>query len=317
MGPAPFEMPPPAAGAAVPPEVAETEGGDTFARRSLAIVTENRTLGSLGWLTVQVPGWPGARPGQFVLLQALESVCFLGRPLSVSQQEGETLSFLIAPVGAGTRELCGLRAGDLLWVTGPLGNGFDLQALTAGPGRTVLVGGGVGAAPFPLLLSGLAAKFATEPRASEAHQREVVVLLGFRDAGQAAGAGPVAAAATALEELGVSCPGEVATEDGSIGRPERVTDTLWRQILPGDKLAVCGPWPMTQAVARVCAAIPDVRVWFSLEAGMACGVGSCHGCVVPLVGGDKARVCREGPVFSAEALFDRGTLSVGQRKEEA
>jgi dihydroorotate dehydrogenase electron transfer subunit len=291
--------------------------GGAFARRSLAIVAENRPLGSLWWLTVQAPGWPGARPGQFVLLQALESTCFLGRPLSVAQQDGETISFLIAPIGAGTRELCGLGAGDLLWVLGPLGNGFDLDALTAGPGRTVLVGGGVGAAPFPLLLSGLAERFAAEPATLCEHPREVLVLLGFRDLAQAAAAGPVATAATALEELGVSCPGEVATEDGSIGRPERVTDTLWRQILPGDKLAVCGPWPMTAAVAHVCAAIPDVHAWFSLEAGMACGVGSCHGCVVPLADGAQVRVCREGPVFSAEALFDRGLLASGQRKEEA
>jgi dihydroorotate dehydrogenase electron transfer subunit len=283
------------------------------------VVTENRSLGSLGWLTVRVPGWPGARPGQFVLLQALESACFLGRPLSISQQEEEALSFLIAPVGAGTRELCALRTGDLLWVTGPLGNGFDLDALTAGPGRTVLVGGGVGAAPFPLLLTGLAARFAAllSPPVSKAHPHEVVVLLGFRDAEQAGGAGPVAAAAAALEESGVPCPGEVATEDGSIGRPERVTDTLWRQILPGDRLAVCGPWAMTEAVARVCAAVPDVHAWFSLEAGMACGVGSCHGCVVPLADGGQARVCREGPVFPAGVLFDRGVLSTGQRREEA
>jgi dihydroorotate dehydrogenase electron transfer subunit len=299
---------PPAAGGAL---------GGAFARRTLAIVTGNQPAGSLGWLTVQAPGWPGARPGQFVLLQALESACFLGRPLSVSQQDGETISFLIAPIGPGTRELCGLRAGDLLWVLGPLGNGFDLDALTAGPGRTVLVGGGVGAAPFPLLLSGLAARFAADSEALSEHPREVLVLLGFRDAAQASAAGAVAAAATALEELGVSCPGEVATEDGSVGRPERVTETLWRQILPGDKLAVCGPWPMTEGVARVCASIPDVHAWFSLEAGMACGVGSCHGCVVPLANGTQSRVCREGPVFSAEALFDRGLLASGQRKEEA
>jgi hypothetical protein len=39
--------------------------------------------------------------------------------------------------------------------------------------------------------------------------------------------------------------------------------------------------------------------------------------VVPLADGGQARVCREGPVFTAEALFDRGLLAAGQRKEEA
>jgi dihydroorotate dehydrogenase electron transfer subunit len=301
--------PPPPVG----PQAAGTAAAGGSARRSLAMVTENRPLGSLRWLTVQVPGWPGARPGQFALLQAAASCCFLGRPLSVAQQEGESVSFLIAPIGTGTSELCTLHMGDLLWVLGPLGRGFDLEALTVGPGRTVIVGGGVGVAPFPLLLSALASSGAVAAAASpEAPPPEVVVLLGFRDAAQAAGAGPVAAAAAALEGLGVACPGEVVTEDGSIGRAERVTDTLWRQVRPGDRLAVCGPAAMTEAVTRVCAAVPDVRVWFSLEAGMACGVGSCHGCVVPLADGSFARVCYEGPVFAGDTLFRRDLAGEGR-----
>lgn len=297
---------------AQPPAV--PAAGGPFARRSRAVVVENRPLGSLGWLTLEVPGWPGARPGQFVMLQAEESACFLGRPLSVAQQDGESVSFLVAPVGVGTRELCSLQEGRRVWVLGPLGNGFDLGALTAVTGRTVVVGGGVGAAPFPLLLSILAAKVAAAP--ASASPPELLVLLGFRDGAQAAGAGPVAAAAALLEESGVRCPGEVATEDGSVGRNERVTDTLWRHIRPGDRLAVCGPWAMTVAVARVCASIPDLKVWFSLEAGMACGVGSCHGCVVPVAGGGKARVCREGPVFTMEELFERGCFASGKEGSE-
>jgi dihydroorotate dehydrogenase electron transfer subunit len=268
-------------------------------------VAGNETLGSLVWLTLAVPGWPGARPGQFALLQAEDSCCFLGRPLSVAQQDGETVSFLIAPIGRGTRELCELDHGERVWVLGPLGNGFDPDALSNGPGRTVIVGGGVGAAPFPLLLS-----FLHTPA------REVLVLLGFRDAAQAAGAEPVVRAASALAERGAACRTQIVTEDGSLGRAERVTDALRREMRAGDRLAVCGPWEMTQAVARVCAAVAEVDVWFSLEAGMACGVGSCHGCVAPLAGGENARVCREGPVFSAQALFDRGRLSGDGRGEK-
>ncbi len=242
------------------------------------------------------------------MLQPSDSSLFLARPLSVAWQKGETISFLIAPVGTGTVELCSLREGDALWILGPLGNGFDIGALAGGPGRTVIVGGGVGVAPFPLLLSALADRAGGGSDEPAAGLGEVVVLLGFRDAAQAAGAGPVAEAAAALETAGVSCPGEVVTEDGSVGRAEMVTESLWRVVRPGDRLAVCGPWAMVRAVAQVCASIPDVEVWFSLEAGMACGVGSCHGCVVPLAGGGDARVCREGPVFTARALFERGSL---------
>jgi dihydroorotate dehydrogenase electron transfer subunit len=303
------KQPPEAGAAQQTADAFAAEAGRIFARRSPAVVVENRPLGSLVWLTVQVIGWPGARPGQFVMLQSATSACFLARPLSVAQQEGDLVSLLIAPVGSGTHELCSLNEGQFLWVLGPLGNGFDLDALTRGPGRLVVVGGGVGAAPFPLLLSTLAASAAADPAGPR--PKEVVVLLGFRDAAQASGAAPIAEAAAALENAGIACPGEVVTENGSVGRPERVTDALWRQLLPGDRLAVCGPWAMAEAVARVCAAIPDVSVWFSLEAGMACGVGSCHGCVVSLTGGGKARVCREGPVFTGETLFARGVLTGG------
>ena len=48
---------------------------------------------------------------------------------------------------------------------------------------------------------------------------------------------------------------------------------------------------------------------------MACGVGSCHGCVIPLADGRLDRVCYEGPVFTGEALFGPGFTAVERRVE--
>ncbi len=291
----------------------EPAGGLT-ATRSLARVAANRALGSLVWLTLEVTGWPGARPGQFALLQAQDSRCFLGRALSVSWEEKGSVSFLIAPVGGGTRELCALRPGEPVWVLGPLGNGFDLEALTAGAARVVIVAGGVGAAPFPLLLRRLGAVDAGGRSAVRAAGRplEVLILLGFRDDAQAEGRWPLLdAAADAEKGRSVACSAKIVTEDGSLGGAEKVTDALRRELRPGDRLAVCGPWAMSEAVARISSAVPDVEAWFSLEAGMACGVGSCHGCVVPLADGTTARVCREGPVFPSHALFRLGAGPAG------
>jgi dihydroorotate dehydrogenase electron transfer subunit len=270
-----------------------------LACRLPACVAGNRPLGSLVWLTLEVPGWPGARPGQFVLLQAQDSRVFLGRALSVAQDEKELVSFLVAPVGTGTRELCALREGDKTWVVGPLGNGFDLDSLGGSSGRLVVVAGGVGLAPFPLLLACLRPATGT----AGARSGEVLVLLGFRDAAQAAGARPVIDAAAGLGERGITCRTEVVTEDGALGRAQKVTETLQNELRPGDRLAVCGPWAMAEAVGRMCRDARDVKAWFSLEAGMACGVGSCHGCVIPLADGSHARVCREGPVFAGRDLF--------------
>lgn len=275
-------------------------------------VAGNELLGSLVWLTIEIPGWRGARPGRFALLQADPSRCFLPRALSVADEVGERVSFLIAPLGEGTRELCGLRPGDEVWVLGPLGNGFDMEQIACGT-RLLIVAGGVGAAPFPLLLSRLAAQVAAVPGAGAsagppARLPEVVVLLGFRDARQAQGAAPVMEALSRLEEVGLSCRFAVAAEDGSHGPAEKVTDLLARELLPGDRLLVCGPPAMSAAVWRACCLVSDVRAWFSLETGMACGVGSCHGCALTLADGSTARVCHDGPVFSGDSVFGRNIV---------
>ena len=262
-------------------------------------VAGNEPLGSLVWLTVDIPGWPGARSGQFALLQADSSRCFLARALSIADEVGQAVSFLIAPVGGGTRELCGLRPGDGVSVIGPLGNGFDMEQIAGGI-RLLIVAGGVGVAPFPLLLSRLAGRVSRP-------FPEVVVLLGFRDARQAQGVAPLVEAVSRSQSVGMSCRFAVAVEDGSHGPAEKVTDLLARELAPGDRVFVCGPAAMSAAVWRICCLVPDVQTWFSLETGMACGVGSCHGCALTLADGSTARLCHDGPVFFGETLFGPNT----------
>jgi dihydroorotate dehydrogenase electron transfer subunit len=281
--------------------LSKTTGAETC--RILGCLAGCEPLGSMMRLEVHVPGWRPATPGQFALLQAESSSCFLARALSVCSQSGETVSFLVAPIGRGTRELCGLAKNRAVWVLGPLGVGFDVTTLTDGPGRLVLVGGGVGIAPFPLLIERLAAEVADAPRRESAMNSEVLVLAGFRDAEQARGGEVLAQSVSQASKRGLTCRYEKAVEDGSAGPADRVTDLLALHLQPGDRLAVCGPDAMSRAVWQVCSAVADVRVWFSLETNMACGVGSCHGCVIALADGSYARVCREGPVFAGEEVF--------------
>lgn len=261
------------------------------ARRLLARLVGREPLGGMVRLTLDAPGWPGGEPGQFALLQAVSSRNFLGRALSIADQEGQEVDFLVAPVGDGTRQLCTLSEGSEVWMLGPLGNGFDTAALGGDPGRVVLVGGGTGIAPFPLLLSRLPAS------------REVLILLGFRTAEQAEGAEPVRRAIGRLQEQGSRRTLEVITEEGASHTAGKVTDLLARHLRPGDHLAVCGPEAMTREVWRLCSESGKVRAWFSLEANMACGVGSCHGCAVAVADGSYLRVCHEGPVFAGEVVF--------------
>ncbi len=281
-----------------------TLAGEVGACRKLGRVLDSVAMGTMVRIRLNVPGWGEARPGQFALLQAEPSGQFLGRALSVSDQSDETVAFLVAPVGPGTRELCALEKDRGVWVQGPLGNGFDLKALTAGVGRVLLVGGGAGVAPFPLLVKELerlsraewsVGRGTTEPA--------VLVLAGFRDSDQSLACTPLTDVVAGAKDDGLACVYEQVLEDPVRTPSERVTDLLARHLRSGDRLAVCGPEAMAEAVWGVCRTVADVKVWFSLETNMACGVGSCHGCVVSLADGSYARVCREGPVFSGEQVF--------------
>lgn len=277
----------------------------------------SRILGSMVEVTVLVPAWRAARAGEFAMLRLAGSRRFLPRAFSVYSERaaeagrsGTRVVFLISPVGPATMELTAVPEGSEVWVVGPLGRPFDIDTLsrsetgtgegrgTAGP-RLLVVAGGVGAAPFLLLLERLAERV----RASAGRPAEVLVLLGFRDWPQAAVLDAFEPAVVALDTLGIRARLEAICEDGSLGREGLVTDLLSEELADGDGVFCCGAHAMCEAVWDLCRTKEDVRAWFSLEAGMACGVGSCQGCVIPMADGRLARVCREGPVFSGEEAF--------------
>jgi NAD(P)H-flavin reductase len=148
---------------------------------------------------------PG-QPGQFFMLHPPGHV--LPRPMSLCLADAGELCFLIDPIGPGTRTLCALSVGENLHVLGPLGNGFDLTVP-----RPLIVGGGIGVAPFPYLVQVLGA---------------VPAILGFRSADHA--------------EAAALIPGSNVVLD-----PVLVTSLL--PDFPVDVLA-CGPAPMLEAVRQ-------------------------------------------------------------------
>ncbi len=291
-------------------------------------VVENRLVGTYQSLTLGVEGWPGAQSGQFVMLQATRSTCFLPRPYSVSD-ETSVVHFLVDPVGQGSRELCGLQPGHQVWVLGPLGRGFAAAgalapaaaprraaacpAAAAGtrrPGRLVVLAGGVGVAPMPLLLREVAGMLQAARVQRRRNDREwlqggILLVAGFRSSREAAAVGVLEAGLDLLQREGVDTRLEVTTEDGSRGRAGLVTDAVRAELGPEDVVVACGPTAMCRAVWQLCRRRGVQRAWFSLEAVMACGVGSCHGCVITPVDGVPVRVCREGPVFTGDLVFGR------------
>ena len=246
-----------------------------FGRR-LCPVVEHAEYGAYDVVSVLDAEGPAPDPGQFYMLAASErwgggadERPFLPRAFSVLRRhEDGRLDFLLEDVGPGTRRLCELRAGDGLWLVGPLGNGF--RAPSEGR-RPLLVGGGVGIAPLAIWQDVIGAP----------------ALLGFRDALHAEGAALLDAP-------------RVATDDGSVGHHGLVTELLGEEVDGSCVVYACGPPLMLEAVRALCAE-RDVPGQLALESGMACGFGACFGCVVPTRNG-YVRLCVDGPVLDAEDL---------------
>ncbi len=176
-------------------------------RRERRSVVAVEAVGPYVLLRIGRGGLEPGRPGQFFMLEAPGRV--LPRPMSLCLAPAGELGFLLDPIGPGTRALAELEHGDSIHVFGPLGNGFHLDVE-----RPLLVGGGIGVAPFPYL--------------SEALEHPPVVL-GFRTEWHA--------------EAAVLVPQAEVVID-----PMLVTEAM---PLDRDVLA-CGPEPMLEAVRALC-----------------------------------------------------------------
>lgn len=233
-----------------------------------------------------------AQPGHFVTLTPIQNgPPLLRRPFSIQRvsPDGE-VRLLVKIVGAGTRALAELRPGQTVDVLGPLGAGvFQVSPQTT---RPIFVAGGVGIAPFLFLADRLRDRPDLRP----------ALIFGGRGAADLV-------TRERFEALGLDC--RYTTEDGSLGRRGLVTDELRARLAdsPAEATEVfaCGPLPMLRAVALLCREVA-VPCQVSLESQMACGLGSCRGCVVPTIsdptghGIPYQRVCYEGPVFAANQI---------------
>ena len=226
-----------------------------------------------------------ALPGQFVMVQTSPGQDpLLRRPFSIHQISSEgLLQILFKVVGRGTELLARYRVGEQLSLLGPLGKGFDLGE----SGESCLVGGGMGIAPLLYLASRILQQspLGVAPK----------VILGARNREELL---PLMAD---FERLGLEVL--AATDDGSFGHHGLVTDVL-KNVNPGPKGSVfsCGPRPMMAAIHRLCLN-KNIRCQVSMETVMACGMGACLGCAVPMKAGGYAHVCSDGPVFEAGELL--------------
>ena len=254
-----------------------------------------RRAGEYHVLTLTAPGIAElTRPGHFVALAVggEHSSMLLRRAFSIYSVQsrgvyGGTLEIVFATHGKGTEWLSRLHRHDQVDIVGPLGRPFALpkQAVSC-----VLVAGGYGSAPMFSLADALRARGC-----------RVDVVLGAATESKLWGV---------LEAKRITASLTITTEDGSVGERGRVTD-----VLPGvlertdaDVVYACGPMGMLAAAAEVATA-HGAYSQCAVEEAMACGVGVCMTCVLPVVGDDGVtrmlRSCTDGPVFRG----DRGRWS--------
>ncbi len=254
-----------------------------------AIIEINEQVSPFAYmLTLQKPeGFAEPMPGQFVSVKIGDGTSpLLRRPFSIMDSTPGTLVLLVKAVGPGTRYITGRRAPQTLDLIGPLGETFfDIPEGE----DAVFVAGGTGLAPLVYT----ARNWAKDGRIGISH-----FLYG---------------ANTGDELLTGLCREDftsvhVATLDGSEGFKGDVV-RMFRSLrergaLPERYLFSCGPAGMVkELVERGTGNFRSHQT--SLETVMACGVGACRGCVVPIKteGGTAFRaVCSEGTVFEADEI---------------
>ena len=205
---------------------------------------------------------------------------------------GGTLDIVISVHGQGTKWLAERRRHDVVDIVGPLGRPFILPKERV---PCVLVGGGYGSAPLFML-------------AEQLRERgcRVDVIMGAATEEKLFGV---------LELKRLASTLTITTDDGSLGEKGRVTDVLPELMSRVDAAVVyaCGPMPMLASVAEIAT---QFRAYSqcAVEEAMACGIGVCMTCVLPVIGEDGVtrmlRSCTEGPVFRGDRVrwADVGTI---------
>jgi dihydroorotate dehydrogenase electron transfer subunit len=253
-----------------------------------------------------------ATPGSFAHLTC-DPLLPMRRPLSIMRADAAAgwIEILYKIVGPGLEALSQQLPGATVSVMGPIGHGFTPTSTRP---KTLLVGGGVGIPPMVFLAETLKSRRDADWQPLVLMGSEVPFPFRARPSTIMVQGVPAEAIACMplLDDWGV--PSRLATLAGFPGCFDGyVTDlaAAWLGSLDAASLAqvemfACGPTPMLQSAAKVARRF-GVPCQVSLEEFMACAVGGCAGCAVPVLQPNGAvamkRVCVDGPVFDANAVY--------------
>jgi dihydroorotate dehydrogenase electron transfer subunit len=262
------------------------------AAQLLAPIVSNKKVGQYHQIIINVGDLAGlCKPGNFVAINVGgdTSSMILRRAFAISRVAvnstiGGTMELIVAPHGQGSRWLCAQGEGVILDIVAPLGTAFGIPTE---PVSVLLVGGGYGSAP----LFGLA-------EVLNARGCRVDMLLGASTASKIYAPMEGKRAVNSMR---------IYTEDGSMGQAGRVTDPIPEIIRDLDVAVVysCGPMAMLSAITKITNSLSVVHQC-AVEEAMACGIGVCMTCVLPVENEDGTvsmlRSCIDGPVMDGSKV---------------
>ena len=262
------------------------------AKQIIAPVVSNKRVGQYHQIILNIGDLAAScKPGNFVAISVggESSKMVLRRAFAISRVSnsstfGGTMELIVAPHGQGSKWLCAQQEGAMIDIVAPLGTAFGIPTE---PVPVLLVGGGYGSAP----LFGLA---------------EVLNARGCR-VDMLLGASTGSKIYAPMEGKRAVNSMRIYTEDGSMGQPGRVTEPI-PEIIKDLDIAViysCGPMAMLSAITKISDQYGVVHQC-AVEESMACGIGICMTCVLPVENEDgsisNVRSCIDGPVMDGSKV---------------
>ena len=261
----------------------------------LAEVISNKKFGPYHHMVFAVGEMAASvKPGNFVAISVggEQSSLVLRRAFAIytaidKSPMGGSIELVVAPHGQGSSWLCSRSVGDFVDLIGPLGTSFGIPTTNA---NAMLIGGGYGSAPL----------FALAETLKNRGCRVDMVL----------GASTANKIFAPLEGKRTVSSLTLTTDDGSAGIPGRISEALPTIIREQNSEVIysCGPMPMLAAVSKIAEDF-DLPHQCAVEESMACGIGVCMTCVIPvreIVDGQEtirmARSCIEGPVMDGAKI---------------
>ncbi len=211
--------------------------------------------------------------------------------IASAPMEAGPLKFTVNKTGVLTSALHSMKAGDILGLRGPLGNGYPLELFEGH--SLVIIGGGFAFTTLRSLTGYLLAP------SNRKRFKDITIIYGARRPGLLLYRDDLAAWETRND---VSMHLTIDVEAPGWTKHVGFVPDVVERVAPSSKgtyAVICGPPVMIRFTMPKLSALgfPPERIFSSLERRMKCGIGKCGRCNI-----GPYYVCKEGPVFSYAQL---------------